>query len=129
MTISSRFGIDFYLSEDEIYLDSATAGKVPIKSIKLVEEFYKDQLHGREHALDVTKTTLKWVQQFEFDQIDGFDLEVLVVAGFLHDIKGLGASGSEKRKNHHWEGALCANIILKKMGWEESRIKKVKHCI
>jgi len=44
MTISSRFGIDFYFSDDEIYLDSATAGKVPVKSIKLVEEFYRD--HG-----------------------------------------------------------------------------------
>lgn len=93
------------------------------------EEFYQDSLHGREHALDVTETSLKWVQQFEFDQIDGFDLEVLVVAGFLHDIKGLGASGSEKRKNHHEEGALCVNIVLNKFGWEESRIKKVMHCI
>jgi len=93
------------------------------------EEFYNDQLHGRDHALDVTETSLKWVQQFDFDRIDGFDLEVLVVAGFLHDIKGLGASGSEKRKNHHEEGALCANIVLKKFGWEESRIKKVMHCI
>ncbi len=44
MTTSSRFGIDFYFTEDEIYLDSATAGKVPVKSIKLVEEFYRD--HG-----------------------------------------------------------------------------------
>ncbi len=57
MTISSRFGIDFYLSEDEIYLDSATAGKVPIKSIKLVEEFYKD--HGGGIGRGTHKTALQ----------------------------------------------------------------------
>lgn len=44
MTISSRFGIDFYFSDNEIYLDSATIGKVPVKSVRLVEEFYK--VHG-----------------------------------------------------------------------------------
>ena len=93
------------------------------------EEFYNDPLHGKEHTLAVIETSLKWVQQFDFDQIENFDLEALVVAGFFHDIKGLGASGSEKRKNHHEEGALCANVVLKKLGWEESRIEKVMHCI
>ena len=44
MTISPRFGIDFYFSDDEIYLDSATAGKVPVESIKRMEEFYRN--HG-----------------------------------------------------------------------------------
>ncbi|MHA1200180.1 MAG: aminotransferase class V-fold PLP-dependent enzyme [Candidatus Heimdallarchaeaceae archaeon] len=42
MSIRNSFGLDFHFSENEIYLDSATAGKVPIASIETMNRYYTD---------------------------------------------------------------------------------------
>ena len=42
MSLRKSFGLDFYFSENEIYLDSATSGKIPISSINELNEFYKN---------------------------------------------------------------------------------------
>ncbi len=41
MTLT-RFGIEFNLQEDKIYLDSATIGKMPISSLNMMCEFYQE---------------------------------------------------------------------------------------
>lgn len=42
MTIT-RFGIDFNLQEDKIYLDSATIGKLPVSSLNTIVDFYQKE--------------------------------------------------------------------------------------
>ncbi|MCG3220340.1 MAG: aminotransferase class V-fold PLP-dependent enzyme [Candidatus Heimdallarchaeota archaeon] len=42
MTIT-RFGIDFNLQEDKIYLDSATIGKLPVSSLDTIVNFYQKE--------------------------------------------------------------------------------------
>ncbi|MCG3226946.1 MAG: aminotransferase class V-fold PLP-dependent enzyme, partial [Candidatus Heimdallarchaeota archaeon] len=42
MTIT-RFGIDFNLQEDKIYLDSATIGKLPVSSLNTIVNFYQKE--------------------------------------------------------------------------------------
>ena len=42
MSLRSSFGLNFYFSENEIYLDSATSGKVPISSLNKLNDFYKN---------------------------------------------------------------------------------------
>ena len=42
MTIK-RFGIDFNLQEDKIYLDSATIGKMPVASLDTIVDFYQKE--------------------------------------------------------------------------------------
>ncbi len=44
MTVKNHFGIDFIIEENEIYLDSATAGKLPQSSVKAMSDFYSK--HG-----------------------------------------------------------------------------------
>jgi len=88
-------------------------------------EFYKNADHGFEHSLQVTKKALEWASQFRFE----VDLEALAVGAFLHDIKGLSATGHEERKKHHEAGAVVAEHILKNMGWSAGRIEKVKEII
>ena len=41
MSPVTRFGIDFNLRSNQIYLDSATLGKMPISSIDFISEYYK----------------------------------------------------------------------------------------
>ena len=42
MTTSTRFGIEFNLKPDQIYLDSATVGKLPVSSMKKMIDYYND---------------------------------------------------------------------------------------
>ena len=44
MSFKNHFGIDFTINEDEIYLDSATVGKLPQSSISVLNDFYSK--HG-----------------------------------------------------------------------------------
>ncbi len=44
MTVKNHFGIDFFFEENEIYLDSATTGKLPQSSLIAMNEFYSK--HG-----------------------------------------------------------------------------------
>jgi len=40
MSVKNHFGIDFIINEDEIYLDSATVGKLPQSSVTVLNDFY-----------------------------------------------------------------------------------------
>ncbi len=42
MSSINRFGIDFNIKPNQIYLDSATIGKMPLSSIDTITKFYKD---------------------------------------------------------------------------------------
>jgi len=44
MSSNMKFGIGFLLSDDEIYLDSATIGKMPVSSLQVMKDFYSQ--HG-----------------------------------------------------------------------------------
>jgi cysteine desulfurase/selenocysteine lyase len=44
MSVKNFFGIDFIFEEKEVYLDSATAGKIPQTSIQAMNDFYSK--HG-----------------------------------------------------------------------------------
>ena len=46
MSSKERFGIEFLLSDDEIYLDSATIGKLPVSSLQTMNEFYTSKGGG-----------------------------------------------------------------------------------
>ena len=41
MSLRNSFGLEFYFSENEIYLDSATTSKIPISSLEKMNDFYK----------------------------------------------------------------------------------------
>jgi uncharacterized protein len=55
----------------------------------------------------------------------GADEEVVVVAGWLHDIGSI----HKDYKNHHISGAETAGQFLKAKGYPEEKIANVKHCI
>jgi len=44
MKVKNHFGIDFIINEDEIYLDSATVGRLPQSSVSIMNDFYS--IHG-----------------------------------------------------------------------------------
>ena len=46
MSSNMRSGIEFLLSDEEIYLDSATIGKLPTTSLQKLENFYSEQGGG-----------------------------------------------------------------------------------
>jgi len=53
------------------------------------------------------------------------DLEIVEIAALLHDIGLI----SGLRENHHITGSEIAEKKLKELGYDEDKIKKVKHCI
>lgn len=53
------------------------------------------------------------------------DEEVCEIAAWLHDIKKM----KGEKENHHVYGSEEAAEILKKYGYPEDKIEKVKHCI
>ena len=57
------------------------------------------------------------------------DHEVIIAAAFLHDIKGLGASGQVVRRIHHLKGAKAAKTVLTYLEWNTQRIDLVTDCI
>ncbi|MCE7740828.1 MAG: aminotransferase class V-fold PLP-dependent enzyme [Candidatus Heimdallarchaeota archaeon] len=42
MSFRNSFGLDFHFSENEIYLDSATSGKLPVTSLETMNRYYTD---------------------------------------------------------------------------------------
>jgi len=42
MAVKTHFGIDFIINEDEIYLDSATVGRLPQSSVSVMSDFYSN---------------------------------------------------------------------------------------
>ncbi|MFH1208016.1 MAG: ARMT1-like domain-containing protein [Candidatus Omnitrophota bacterium] len=88
-------------------------------------EFYENVEHGIQHSLQVVRKVFEWAKDFGFQ----IDAESLAVGAFLHDIKGLDASGHEIRKNHHITGAETAINILEKWNWTKGQKDKVEEII
>ncbi|MHA1954814.1 MAG: aminotransferase class V-fold PLP-dependent enzyme [Candidatus Heimdallarchaeaceae archaeon] len=62
MTVT-RFGIDFNLQEDKIYLDSATIGKLPVSSLNSIVDFY--QKEGTATIRGVHHEAMESIQKLE----------------------------------------------------------------
>lgn len=55
----------------------------------------------------------------------GGDKEILEISAWLHDIKKING----EKKDHHIHGANEAEEILRKEGYPEDKIKRIKSCI
>ncbi|MBI2129807.1 HD domain-containing protein [Candidatus Woesearchaeota archaeon] len=64
---------------------------------------------------------------------EGGDLDIIEAAAILHDV-ALSKTGKENLKKgrilcHAAEGSKLAEQILRRIGFDEEKIKKIKHCI
>lgn len=59
---------------------------------------------------------------------EGADMEVLLTAALLHDAQDSHPVNGG-RDEHHLRSAAFAAEILKYLGWEQSRVDQVSHCI
>jgi uncharacterized protein len=57
------------------------------------------------------------------------DLEILHAAALLHDASGADPAEGEGRTTHEQNSASFAGEVLGNLGWDESRIASVQHCI
>jgi len=53
--------------------------------------------------------------------------EIVIIASLLHDLAGI--EDQNKKKEHHVYGAERAGELLKRYGYEQNKINKVKKCI
>lgn len=82
-----------------------------------------DPVHGLSHVLRVLALAERMGEEL------GADLEVLRAAALLHDASGAHPGEGEDRQSHEQRSALFAGEVLKKEGWEQTRIDAVQHCI
>ena len=82
MTIN-RFGIDFNLQEEKIYLDSATVGKMPVDSLNSILDFYKNEgtaaIRGVHHEAmeSIKKLETKRKEFGNFFKVEPFQISFL----------------------------------------------------
>ena len=74
--------------------------------------------YGNKHLFRVVKIAK------ELAKIYKADIDVVTISAWLHDI-GL----AKDIKNHEKEGAKLAREILRRLGFDETFIEKVAHCI
>jgi cysteine desulfurase/selenocysteine lyase len=97
MTSSTRFGIEFNLNPEQIYLDSATIGKLPLSSINKIIEFYKtgkgapvrgmyDEITKSNQLLTSNRKTLADIFKIEPNQISFFSTRETLLTSVLHSI-------------------------------------------
>ncbi len=83
---------------------------------------FADPVHGFDHIERV----------YQLCQVigtaEGADMEILLTAALLHDCDGSDPT-TQNRAEHHLLSAEKAGGILHEIGWEESDIQKVQHCI
>jgi uncharacterized protein len=82
-----------------------------------------DPVHGLGHILRVLALAERMGEEL------GADLEVLQAAALLHDASGAHPGEGADRQSHEQTSALFAGEVLKKEGWEQTRIDAVQHCI
>jgi uncharacterized protein len=94
-------------------------------TIEMAREWYplNDPVHGFDHVLRVLKTAEDIGKELNAD------LEILRVAVLLHDASGADPREGTGRASHEQDSAAFAGEVLHKMGWDESRIEQVRHCI
>ncbi|MDO8741371.1 MAG: HD domain-containing protein [Candidatus Woesearchaeota archaeon] len=92
---------------------------------KLAEPYFKNTNPDRwDHTLRVLKIA-RILQQKE-----GGNLDIIEAAALLHDAgRGIEQITKEKNLCHAEESSKIAEKILKKLNFNEEKIKKIKHCI
>lgn len=92
---------------------------------KIVERELSCSAHDMEHVMRVYRLCLHLAEGEE-----DIDLDVLKAAALLHDIGRVKEDQDKTGKiDHAILGAKMAEKILKKLGYEEEKIEKIKHCI
>ena len=100
MTTINRFGIDFNIKPDQIYLDSATIGKMPISSIDVITNFYKDgggvpvrgmsnEISQANKLLEVNRKKVADFFKVEPIQISFFPSREVVLTSALYSLPGI----------------------------------------
>ena len=101
MTTTTRFGIEFILKPDQIYLDSATIGKIPVSSMKKIHEYYKNgggapvrgvhnEITSSIHLLEKSRKSLSRLFNIELSQISFFPSRETVLTSVFHSIPNIG---------------------------------------
>ncbi len=82
-----------------------------------------DPVHGLSHVLRVLSLAERMGKEM------GADIDVLRAAALLHDASGAHPGEGADRQSHEQMSALFAGEVLKKEGWDQTRIDAVQHCI
>ncbi len=101
MSTTTRFGIEFILKPDQIYLDSATIGKIPVSSMKKIHEYYKNgggapvrgvhnEISSSNRLLEENRKSLSRLFNIESSQISFFPSRETVLASVFHSIPNIG---------------------------------------
>lgn len=95
------------------------------KIIEIVQEKLTCSAHNLDHVFRVYNLCLL-ISKYEKD----VDLEILIPAALLHDIARVEESGDKTGEiDHAVLGSEIAEGILRKLEYEEEKIKKIKHCV
>lgn len=95
------------------------------KIIEIVQDKLTCSAHNLDHVFRVYNLCLL-LARFEKD----VDLEVLIPSALLHDIARVEESEDKTGEiDHAVLGSEIAEDILRTLGYEEEKIKKIKHCI
>lgn len=93
--------------------------------IEIVENKLSCSAHNLDHVFRVYNLCML-VAKYEKD----VDLEVLIPSALLHDIARVEESEDKKGEiDHAVLGSEMAEDILRKLKYEEGKIKEIKHCI
>jgi uncharacterized protein len=82
-----------------------------------------DPVHGFDHVIRVVHLAEEIGLELKAD------LEILRAAALLHDAYGADPTEGEGRTTHEQDSASFAAEVLQDLGWDESRIVSVQHCI
>lgn len=90
----------------------------------VLERYYTDENTARMNMYD---THVKYVVDYALELANRLqcEREIVEISALLHDISRLDGSN----ENHHVDSAKYAEKILKKNGYDKTKIDKVIHCI
>ena len=97
--------------------------------IEQVRQFVEEECKKPEAKYDYDiviyhfRPVLKYAMKL--GEIRGADLEILEIAGWLHDIGSI----IDGRENHHISGCEISERKLREFDYPEEKIRQVKHCI
>lgn len=93
--------------------------------IEIVEQKLTCSAHNLDHVFRVYNLCLL-ISKYE----KNVDLEILIPSALLHDIaRVLESQDKTGEIDHAVLGSVIAEDILRKLEYEEEKIKKIKHCI
>ncbi len=100
MTTSTRFGIEFNLKQEQIYLDSATVGKLPVSSIKKMIDYYAStggvpvrgihsEISASNQLLNKNRKSLADIFKISPNQISFFPTRETLLTNVFHSIPNI----------------------------------------